>query len=69
MVEAVNTFCGMALALTDGDYTDNLSQRLCSWLGLGHWLILSFVNEGAKQWLSLLDIKGAFSRNINFRLK
>ena len=52
-----------------GDYTDNLSQRLCSWLGLGHWLILSFVNEGAKQWLSLLDLKGAFSRNINFRLK
>ena len=33
MVEAVNTFCGMALALTDGDYTDNLSQSFClSWL-------------------------------------
>ena len=36
MVEAVNTFCGMALALTDGDYTDNLSQSFClSWLGFG----------------------------------
>ena len=36
MVEAVNTFCGMALALTDGDYTDNLSQSFClSWLVFG----------------------------------
>ena len=34
IILAVNTICGMALALTDGDYTDNLSQSFClSWLG------------------------------------